>query len=666
MDAPQYDFIFERNDMCNTLALDTVDAQLKPAPFDRVGTMPKSDFRSYSYNEHETSSVDESHDIVCDPAIPFQLQYAQPRAVGARRSSSTCRSSPPISRASSPSSRRPSLQSSATSTSVLTVEVCPESKPTDTYRGRRPSMLSRLRSSISTTSILNNHNQRPDVMPADFRRPPEYPEKHFIDSVGMVIPGVCDRDQCPHPRSHFVSNWRLCEPIEYTTTLADHGITYSDYCRLLNALSNLLSDIAEDSKSSSKVPSHRWRHRDATFGPTATKGSSANNTTTSSHQPRISRESHGLSYNTRQQASALNKLLADITFHWRARGVPVMVCVGSFSLFGSESNSGFAHPNTSHPFSLLITTKSMEDNSVSGPRRRPSEHSQSSGSLPLQATVPPYHHHQCTMRDRTRPWALWPNAIPTSKRDLITSHAVRYGEDPFFRAWMRANINCRTHSTTYAKFMIEQENNPFINMRLAYVSPISKLASLWSACKRGYNDSSEGARNVSNSKKYEHNRRLECRRTVEHGTRLRIARFAFRHPLYPPHTPEMEELGLTEAGYNRIISDIESIRRSSRVMKEDSTKETSATQCLPFHCIQRRRPEDALTKVSEYIRHLNASQKGLIWTIEKIPGVYEKSLGHKDHEWEISVWNAEDSLELLLQLEKWGIIEKRLDIDDDD
>jgi hypothetical protein len=71
-------------------------------------------------------------------------------------------------------------------------------------------------------------------------------------------------------------------------------------------------------------------------------------------------------------------------------------------------------------------------------------------------------------------------------------------------------------------------------------------------------------------------------------------------------------------------------------------------------------------KVSEYIRELNASQRHLVWTIEKIPGVYDRGLARDRTEWEISAWNGEDPLELLIQLERWGIIEKRLSLDDDD
>jgi hypothetical protein len=71
-------------------------------------------------------------------------------------------------------------------------------------------------------------------------------------------------------------------------------------------------------------------------------------------------------------------------------------------------------------------------------------------------------------------------------------------------------------------------------------------------------------------------------------------------------------------------------------------------------------------KVSEYLRQLNASQRRIVFTIEKIPGVYDRGLARNRTEWEISAWNADDPLELLMQLEKWGIIENRLSLEEDD
>jgi hypothetical protein len=46
--------------------------------------------------------------------------------------------------------------------------------------------------------------------------------------------------------------------------------------------------------------------------------------------------------------------------------------------------------------------------------------------------------------------------------------------------------------------------------------------------------------------------------------------------------------------------------------------------------------------------------------------VYDNGTRSDREEWEISAWNGEEPLELLIQLEKWGIIEQRLNIDDDE
>jgi hypothetical protein len=70
--------------------------------------------------------------------------------------------------------------------------------------------------------------------------------------------------------------------------------------------------------------------------------------------------------------------------------------------------------------------------------------------------------------------------------------------------------------------------------------------------------------------------------------------------------------------------------------------------------------------MSEYLRELNAAQRRMVWTIEKISGVYDRGLARNGTEWEISAWNGEDPLELLIELERWRIIEQRLIIKDDD
>lgn len=241
----------------------------------------------------------------------------------------------------------------------------------------------------------------------------------------------------------------------------------------------------------------------------------------------------------------------------------------------------------------------------------------------------------------------------------MNANATRYGTDPYFRAWMRAGVNSRTKCTSYAKYMIEKENDPFINTRLEYRIPPS-AESLKSALFGSV--SKEKIPGVMNREHYEHNRRLECRKTIENGSRLRILRFGFRNPIYPPHTPEMAFLGLTRQKYDAIISTIDEIREhtmphyyasSSRVFK-------------PWNKICGRNTIDAFTKVSEYVRQLNGQSRRVVWTVENIPCVHNHGQSCDNQEWEISAWNGEDPLELLIQLERWGLVEKRLGIEDEE
>ncbi|RMZ74296.1 hypothetical protein GMOD_00003313 [Pyrenophora seminiperda CCB06] len=270
-----------------------------------------------------------------------------------------------------------------------------------------------------------------------------------------------------------------------------------------------------------------------------------------------------------------------------------------------------------------------------------------------------YHHQQSQVRDRSKPCALWPNAIPTPKRQIMNANVDRYGVDPYFRAWMRANINSRTRCTTYAKYLIEEEDDPFVNKRLEYAN-VAPKKDLFEA--RGTRAWKERTPSTTNRARYEHNRRLECRKTAEQGSRLRILRFGFRHPLYPPHTPEMDTFGLSKDAYQSIITNIDNLHTHMQL----NTKCPGSYLVASLNKVRRRGTNDALAKVSEYLRQLNASQRCIVWTVEKIPAVYDKGFGRNRTEWEISAWNAEDPLELLIQLEKWGIIESRLSLDDED
>lgn len=610
--------------------------------------------------------ISESRDTIHESTFPRFSRASHARMSISPQSSGTHPTSPVSSRPVSPhTSSRPSLHSSRTSASA-TGEVALEPKSLDT--ARRPYRLSRFRSSTSTIGTSSHEIQISSVHPSDFQIPPEQPEKHFIDSIGMVIPGVCNRNRCSHPLAHFVTHWRLCDPIEYTTSLADHGITYTDYCRLTAALSNFVDEIPIEQKRSSRSAAPWWQSK--------TWNVSSQDKVNSSH---VSTESAQYYEIAEQQALRLNQLLKDISENFQRRGVTVMVCISSFSLF-TPNRILEAHVQILHVTrqQLFATEKSRADpesrkepsfidpfaisesdkQSVARPRLTQT-HSHPAPSLSMGFL---YRHHQTQQRDRTRPYPFWPNSIPSRKRVMVSSHADRYGVDPYFRAWMRASINSSTTSTSYANYMIEQENNHYVNARLDYVPPPSRRKLLWSLLTAGLKKWKMQHPTTVNRSYYEHNRRLECRKMVERGSRLRLVRFGFRHPLHPPHTPEMEELGLTEESYQAIIDHIEGIKQQFQPNARDRLPRFFAS----WTKLYRASTEDALTKVSEYIRQLNAVDRRVVWTIEKIPGVYDRGFLRDKKEWEISAWNGEDPLELLIELERWGVIEKKLNIDFED
>jgi hypothetical protein len=490
----------------------------------------------------------------------------------------------------------------------------------------------------------------------------------------MVIPGVTNRSQCAHPLAHFVTNWRLCEPIEYNTCLADHGITYSDYCRLIAALEDFLDGIPYGPRNRVARNNRRWIPKIWQSEDSRSRDASAPYVVVSKSSDIDSMDNYkGSEYH----ATSLNKLLSDISENWQKRGLPVMVCIGSFSAFApnrlSESHVQILHVQLQtktqdhlavddqqsqqllsfvDPFATTVAlTKEDTSVSVSPKIERRSISPQTST---LNAAYSNCHHSLVQQKDRTRPWSLWHNAIPMRKRELMHTHADKYGADPYFRAFMRAKINGHTQSSSYVKWLIEEEDNHSVNTRLGYTTKPSGIALAKDLIGGGIKKTHAS---ITNQESYEHNRRLECRKTVEHGRRLRIVRFSFRHPIYPPHSPEMDELGLTEELYQTIISDIDDIRE---------TNKSNANYWPWLRHIRRRSLEDSLEKVREYVRHTNARQRRVVWTIEKIPVINAGGSGGRENEWEISAWNGEDPLELLIQLERWGIIEKRFTIEDDD
>lgn len=537
----------------------------------------------------------------------------------------------------------------------------------------QPPIISRLKRSINASSRSKLVEKAPLVELSDFRLLPEIPERRFVDSIGVVCPGVCDRIQCSHPVAHFVSKFRLSEPIEYTTALADHGLTYSDYCRLLAALKRFLEDNQStggktNSRATSPISSLKKQN---SFGLHRHKNAE-------SHHG--SKDFCGVLDEAKRHAQALNQLLDEISDNLQARGTPVKVSVASFSLFTphlvSEAHIQILHtplevqdktggpiPEARFGECLSLTEPHPclweERAKVSKSRRACGE----TNSAKQLATSKEYLQlpHISHNRNRSRPWPLWPNAIPSRNRQFMSDNADRYGLDPYFRAWMRANINSRTRSNTYTKYMIEQEDDPFVNRRLQYLDTVPRGITLLGMMTEGFHRLNHQQFCDINRANYEHNRRLECRKAVENGSRLRILRFGFRNAIYPPHNPEMEELGLTRDAYEAITAKIDDI--DSGVA---GTKNSMPYLLSSWNRILRRGSEDALLKLNNYIRELNASQRHIVWTIEKLPGVYDRAFAKDQMEWEISAWNGEDPLELLIELERWGIIERRLSLDDDE
>ena len=614
----------------------------------------------------EDSSSGELRDEVDFSALPAISRPSKSRTSNNRRSYSSSEASPIHSRSPSPKTRQ---ASSTTSNSIYTVDTV----YTSIAAGSRLSLLSRLRPSASTTNSLSP-KKRLSVEVPDFLVPPEQPEKGFVDSIGIVCPGVCDRRQCASPLAHFVSTFRVCQPIEYTTALADHRLTYTDYCRLRLALEafsanqDLETKMHSSQESLAKL-SEGLQSEIGLMKKLATQKSRSTFLDTTEHLAK-----------SKRQAIALNELLEKITTNFRRRGFPVQMSVSSFSMFAPHRISE-AHVQILHaPLSPQAQSKLIGPDARSGrrmdfvdpvqvalaesrsiSRSRPRlDRSASDMIAPTPASK--YRHQKSQNRDRSRPWPLWPNAIPSGKRQFMNENADRYGVDPYFRAYLRAGINSRTKSSTYIKFLIEEEDDPFVNRRLQYTDASSEATLLRGVLARGTRAWQEQFLCAVNRAKYDHNRRLECRRTIEHGSRLRVARFGFRCALHPPHTAEMEELGLTKDAYQTIVTKIADLHTTLRF----PTKCPVSYMLSSINRVRHIGIEDALLKVSEYIRELNASQRRLVWTIEKIPGVYGRGLGRSANEWEVSAWNGEDPLELLLELERWGIVEKRLYVEDDD
>lgn len=129
------------------------------------------------------NSSDEIRDSVDFNALPT-LSRLNSWTTSRHHSHSSSEASPTQSRSSSP---EPS-HASSTAPCIHTADTA----YTASAAGERPSVLSRLRSSISTTTSLLI-SSKVSVVPSDFLTLPEQPEKRFADSIGIVCPGVSDR-----------------------------------------------------------------------------------------------------------------------------------------------------------------------------------------------------------------------------------------------------------------------------------------------------------------------------------------------------------------------------------------------------------------------------------------------------------------------------------------
>lgn len=579
-----------------------------------------------------------------------------------RRSNSTIEA---YSRASSPGL---CASSSATSPSIYAPENFRSSfKPR--HKPQR-SVIQRLRESVRVSSHPDLAQQTRSIEPSEFLNLPEQPEKLFVDSIGVVCPGVSDRPQCAHPLTHFVSAFRICQPLEYTTALAEHGLTYTDYCRLLAALKIFLV-------GNEPITSRTCRQD------TITTEEDGQGYATVKHRPHKQgkQETTIQLQHAQATANALNILLHDISSNLQARGVEITICIGSFSLFSpnhisethvqilhtpsgmlSRSDSVVPDARLGQRLSFIKTGSLVDSEPKTVSKPRPPFEERWSHDSPTEPNGPRNVHRTSQHRDRSRPWSLWPNAIPSTKRQTMSRNADRYGMDPFFRAWMRATINSQTRSSSYAQYMIEQEDEAYVvNRRLGYSDPPTRRVLVRMALEKRKNAWTENRSGAINRARYEQNRRLEYRKTIERGSRLRILSFGFRHPIYPPHNPEMKELGLSKKAYDEIKDKITGIQSTIQL----GTKSPVSYSLSFWNKLRHRSTEDALLKVGEYLRELNASQRLLVWTLERIPDVYERGFARDSTEWEISAWNGEDALELIIQLERWGLIERRLSIDED-
>jgi hypothetical protein len=200
---------------------------------------------------------------------------------------------------------------------------------------------------------------------------------------------------------------------------------------------------------------------------------------------------------------------------------------------------------------------------------------------------------------------------------------------------MRASLDSRTTCGTYNEYTLDKEQYFFLKERLR------NLESPASSAPAG----------TTTRARYQHNWQLEFCWSIENGSRSRLIRFSSSIKV---HNLELEEFGLSKDDFEAVIARVDEI--VSARMETPQPLRTSVFSVLCKFCDCRN--NDVILKLRRFIRKLNAAQRRIVWTLETIVDT------RGDHiDWEISAWNGEDSLELLIELERWGIVEKRLDVE---
>jgi hypothetical protein len=542
----------------------------------------------------------------------------------------------------------------APASSASTITTLPSIEPSSLHKvdsvATRPSMPKQLRSPRSTLAKAVQPSKLV-VHPLNFETPPETLETRFIDSAGIVIPGVCDRIQCRHPRVHFVSAFQSSDPTEYTTLLADHGVTYSDYARLIDAAQNIVADLSIEPKPG-LVESHPKRN------PKYQRIVSRFDR----KQSRDMDAAHLMCPNQRIQhnATLLIDLLDNISRSFRSRGIPIVVCVSSFSLLTSEQSMD-AHIQILHAPTSTQDTKGrtkwharateclsfiepkdfgrLNGMWASDSRHQSIEYADLSSVGTMVEIQSSCDRLGTSTQRQISPWPVWPNAIPSSKRCAMAEGAEHYGANPYFRAWMRASLDSRTTCGTYNEHMLDKEENSVLNERLG------NLESPASSAPAG----------TTTRARYQHNRQLEFRWSIENGSRSRLIQFSSCIKVRPPHNPELDEFGLSKDDFEAVIARVDEIVSARMETPQPLRTSVSSVLCKFCDC----RNNDVILKLRRFIRKLNAAQRRIVWTLETIVDTCG------DHiDWEISAWNGEDSLELLIELERWGIVERRLDVEE--